>query len=135
EVTRGYPLDPRPNERTDHPHQIGLCFNYGNVNGYDFWNNSTAIPKNQKDKYGTIRHVDVEKLSGGYGQGILVVKESWVDPSGNELLAEDTEYHFIAQNQTRIIDRITTLTANQADISMKDTKEGGFGIRVARQLE
>src|ERR1035438_10745798 len=27
-VTRGYPLEPRPGERTDHPHHVGLWFNY-----------------------------------------------------------------------------------------------------------
>ena len=32
-VTRGFPLKPRKGERIDHPHQIGLWFNYGNVNG------------------------------------------------------------------------------------------------------
>src|ERR1700748_3584411 len=42
-VTRGYPLEPRPNERVDHPHHAGMWFNYGNVNGFDFWNNSDAI--------------------------------------------------------------------------------------------
>ena len=43
-VTRGFPLDPRPGERVDHPHHVGLWFNYGDVNGIDFWNNSDAIP-------------------------------------------------------------------------------------------
>jgi len=38
-VTRGFPIDPKPNERIDHPHQTGMWFNYGNVNGLDFWNN------------------------------------------------------------------------------------------------
>ena len=42
-VTRGFPLDPRPGERVDHPHHVGLWFNYGDVNGIDFWNNSDAI--------------------------------------------------------------------------------------------
>ena len=42
-VTRGYPLEPRPGERVDHPHHAGMWFNYGNVNGFDFWNNSDAI--------------------------------------------------------------------------------------------
>ena len=42
-VTRGYPLEPRPGERVDHPHHAGLWFNYGDVNGLDFWNNSDAI--------------------------------------------------------------------------------------------
>src|SRR5258705_4909859 len=42
-VTRGYPLEPRPGERVDHPHHAGMWFNYSNVNGFDFWNNSDAI--------------------------------------------------------------------------------------------
>ena len=35
-VTRGYPLEPRPNERVDHPHHAGFWLNYGDVNGVDF---------------------------------------------------------------------------------------------------
>ena len=42
-VTRGFPLDPRPGERVDHPHQVGLWLNYGDVNGVDFWNNSETL--------------------------------------------------------------------------------------------
>src|SRR5580700_6334485 len=42
-ITRGYPLEQRPGERIDHPHHAGLWFNYENVNGLDFWNNSDAI--------------------------------------------------------------------------------------------
>jgi hypothetical protein len=26
-VTRGFPLEPRPGERADHPHHVGLWFN------------------------------------------------------------------------------------------------------------
>src|ERR1700728_3136674 len=54
EVTRGYPLAPREGERTDHPHHAGLWFNYGNVNGIDFWNNSDAIKPEDKHKMGTV---------------------------------------------------------------------------------
>lgn len=32
-ITRGYPLQPRPFERTYHPHHVGLWFNFGDVNG------------------------------------------------------------------------------------------------------
>ena len=135
EITRGFPLNPKPNERTDHPHQIGLCFNYGHVNGFDFWNNSTAIPENLRDRYGTIRHLGIDKLSVTPGQGLMITRESWINPAGEELLAEQTKYYFTAKGPLRIIDRITTLTATNGDVAMKDTKEGGFGIRVARQLE
>ncbi|MCX6308715.1 MAG: PmoA family protein, partial [Bacteroidia bacterium] len=50
-ITRGYPLNPRPFERTDHPHHVGLWFNFGDVNGLDFWNNSYAIKPEDKIKY------------------------------------------------------------------------------------
>jgi hypothetical protein len=135
EVTRGFPLNPRPGERIDHPHHIGVCFNYGNVNGYDFWNNSSAIAGSKMGHYGTINHESIDEMTGGKGKGLLVTRESWVDPNGKELLSEKTEYHFISKGQARIIDRITTLTAQDEDVNMKDTKEGLYGIRVARQLE
>src|SRR5260370_23411399 len=50
-VTRGFP--PGAGERTDHPHHVGLWFNYGNVNGIDFWNNSYAIKPQYHKQIGT----------------------------------------------------------------------------------
>src|SRR5690349_20030169 len=52
-VTRGWPMDPRPGERVDHPHHVGLWLNYENVNCIDFWNNSDAIKKEDAPKMGT----------------------------------------------------------------------------------
>src|SRR5215471_7414674 len=54
-ITRGYPLEPRPGERVDHPHQVGLWLDYESVNGIDFWNNSEAIKPRDAPKMGTIR--------------------------------------------------------------------------------
>ncbi len=133
EITRGFPLKPREGERNDHPHQVGIWLNYGNVNGYDFWGNGSSGSKNPEG--GEIKHLSIGKILGGNGEGMMVVKASWIDPSGKELLAEETEYHFIAKGSIRIIDRKTTLTATGGTIVFKDTKEGMFGIRVARQLE
>jgi len=50
-------------------------------------------------------------------------------------MSEKTEYHFTANGSTEIIDRITTLTAKEDSVTFNDTKEGMFGMRVARQLE
>lgn len=133
EITRGFPLKPRKGERDDHIHQVGIWLNYGNVNDYDFWGNGYRGYKEPNG--GEIKHLVIEKSNGGNGEGILITRESWVDPRGKELLAEKTEYHFIAKGSIRIIDRITTLTARDSAVRMKDTKEGMFGIRVARQLE
>jgi hypothetical protein len=133
-LTRGWPIKPRKGEHTDHPHQRGMWLNYGDVNGYDFWRNSYAIPTEiRKTQKGRINHVKIEKISSGNGEGTLVTNESWVSPFGDELLAEKTTYHFITDGSTRIIDRITTLTADST-ITFNDTKEGMFGIRYNRHL-
>lgn len=134
-LTRGWPIKSRAGEHTDHPHQRGMWLNYGDVNGYDFWGNSYAIPERvRKTQKGTIKHVKIEKITSGNGQGTLVTDESWVSPYGNPLLAENTTYHFLTEGATRIIDRITTLTATDSAVTFGDTKEGMFAIRYNRHL-
>ena len=135
EVTRGFPMKPRPGERVDHPHHVGIWFNYGDVNKLDFWNNSDAIKPQDKGGYGTIHHQSIVKKKGGKGHGLLVATATWDAPDGKKLLDETTELHFINKVNTRIIDRITTLTAGYTPVSMADNKEGVVAIRVARQLE
>jgi hypothetical protein len=133
EITRGFPLNPRPGESTDHRHQIGIWFNYGKVNGLDFWGNGSTGQWGIKS--GEIKHISIEKISDGTGEGSIITNESWVDSTGKELLSERTGYNFSGKGTTRIIDRITTLTATGDTVFFKDTKEGMFGIRVAHQLE
>ena len=134
-VTRGFPLESRPGERVDHPHHVGYWFNYGDVNGLDFWNNSDAIDPAKKDGYGTIVHQEVVSTSSGDDKGELEVVMEWEGPDGETLISENTKFIFTAPDaHTRIIDRVTKLTARQ-DVSFTDNKEGMVGIRVARELE
>jgi len=133
EITRGFPLKPREGERNDHLHQTGIWLNYGKVNGLDFWGNGYRGYKEPGG--GEIRHLKIEGMEVGNNEAALVTVESWVNPKGRELLSERTEYHFIAKGSIRIIDRITTLRATDTTVVFSDTKEGMFGIRVARQLE
>ena len=132
-ITRGFPIKSREGERRDHLHQVGNWLNYGNVNGYDFWGNGSEGKRNVNG--GQIKHRSIVKLSEGIGEGSMVTSASWIDPAGKELLAEKTAFHFFAKGPIRMIDRIVTLTATGGVVSFKDTKEGSFGIRVARQLE
>ena len=134
-VTRGYPLDPRPKERTDHPHHIGAWFNYGDVNGLDFWNNSDAISAERASEMGTIRNKEIISIESGSRHGKLVVASDWMNSEGKVILKENTEFIFGASNGKRIIDRTTTLTALKEPVLFKDNKEGMIGIRMARQLE
>jgi hypothetical protein len=134
-VTRGFPLEPRPRERFDHPHHVGLWFNHGDVNGLDFWNNSTSIPAARAPKMGTIRHKRVVAATGGADRGELVVEMEWVTPDGVALLREDTRFVFRGTGEGRSVDRVTTLTALDQKVVLRDNKEGSLGLRVARELE
>ena len=134
-LTRGIPLDPIAGERVDHPHQIGVWMNYGDVNGLDFWNNSEAIPEEDKYRFGTITHKEVRNIQGRDDLGMLEVVNEWKTPDGIVLLEEQTRFIFSVQGNSRIIDRITTLQALNQAVSFKDNKEGMFAVRVARALE
>jgi hypothetical protein len=133
-VTRGYPLEPRAGERVDHPHHAGLWFNYGDVNGFDFWNNSDAIPLADRGKMGTILHTRIVSSTSGANQGELVVESAWMTGEDKQILAETTHYIFARRRRTRVIDMIVTLTALDRAV-FHDDKEGLLGMRVARWLE
>ena len=133
-VTRGWPLDPRPGERVDHPHHVGLWLTYENVNGIDFWNNSDAIRPADAPKMGTIVHRRIVSARGG-DRGELVTESDWVLHDGTTLLHERTAYGFSGDATTRTIDRATTLTALDQRVRFDDAKDGMLGMRVARQLE
>jgi hypothetical protein len=133
-ITRGFPLEPRKGERIDHPHQVGIWFNHGNVNGLDFWNNSPAIPAARKDEYGHIVVKQIVKAKSGKKASLEVVSD-WDDNKGNTILVENTRYIFSADKTSRTIDHISTLTAINGPVTFTDNKEGMFAIRVDRAFE
>jgi Methane oxygenase PmoA len=134
EVSRGYPLAPREGERTDHPHHAGMWFNYGNVNNFDFWNNSGAIKPENRDKMGTIRHEKIVSVKSGKERGELVVESVWTTGDNQDILSQTTRYVFSGGKDARTIDEIVTLRALKKAV-FHDDKEGLLGIRVAHFLE
>lgn len=134
-ITRGFPLEKRGNERTDHPHHVGLWLNYESVNGLDFWNNSYNIPADKKAKYGWIRNVKVGKMQNGNTSGTLNYTANWERQDKRVLLRETTTFVFSGTVQTRTIDRTTTLTAQADTVYFKDIKDGMLGLRVTKELE
>jgi hypothetical protein len=131
-ITRGYPMHPRPFERTDHPHHVGLWLNFGDVNGLDFWNNSFAIKPADKPKYGTIRFKKI--VSENPEKGELVTSSEWVDINNKVLLNEETSFVFYGKGNLRTIERTSKLTAAQ-QVTFTENKEGLLGLRVDRAFE
>jgi len=133
-LTRGWPLDPRTGERVDHPHHIGIWFNYEDVNGNDFWNNSVQASRPGKNM-GTILGTCVLQIRSGDRQGELLTTSNWVDHAGNRLITDTTRIVFgVADPQVYTIDYEISLHALE-DIRFRDVKDGMFAFRVARELE
>jgi hypothetical protein len=134
-ITRGFPLEQRPGERIDHPHHAGLWFNYENVNGLDFWNNSDAIPPERAPKMGTIVQRVIVSAKSGSQQGELDVESDWITFEKKVLLNEHTHFVFRGGPDYRSVDRVTTLRALDEKVSFPDEKDGMLGLRVIRALE
>jgi beta-lactamase superfamily II metal-dependent hydrolase len=133
EVTRGWPLAPKVGEKVDHPHHVGLWLNYGEVNDVDFWGNPGSYGKPNPARHGRIEHKRIVEAKGGE-TGRLSVAADWLMPDGKVVLEEATAFVFSALPDGRMIERTTTLRA-KGSVVFKDTKEGMFGLRVARSLE
>jgi len=131
-LTRHWP--PAAGERSDHPHHVGLWFNYSNVNGFDFWNNSEAIPPARKPKMGSIVFKKIVAAKSGPKSGELVTESTWVTGAGQPVIDETTRFVFSTINGARVIDRIATLHALER-VVFNDDKDGLLGLRVASWLE
>lgn len=132
EITRGYPISPKPFERTDHPHHVGLWLNFGDVNGLDFWNNSFAVKPENKDRYGSIKFKEIVETNPK--KGTLITASDWVNNSNEVLLSEKSTFVFSEKNGVRTIDRTTELTA-QKQVTFTENKEGMLGLRMDRAFE
>lgn len=131
-ITRGFPINPRPFERTDHPHHVGLWFNFGDVNGLDFWNNSFAIKPEDKPKYGRVKFRKI--VSENPEKGELKTSSDWVDVNNKVLLNEESTFIFSGTGNIRSIERTSKLTAVQ-QVTFTENKEGLIGLRVDRAFE
>lgn len=134
-VTRGFPIETRNGETINHPHQVGVSFVYGDVNGVDFWNNSPFRSAEELKRMGTIFHRKLLKKKDGKGKAELITQSDWVSPKGEILLIENTKFIFLVDGKNRIIERETALTASNQDVTFGDNKEGLFLIHLNRQLQ
>jgi len=133
-ITRGFPIETRSGETIGHPHQVGMSLSYGDVNGVDFWNTSEFRTPKELERMGRIAHRKIVRIKSGKTRGELVTQSDWVLSNGKVILFETTKYIFQAEGEIRRIDRETTLSANDENVSFGDNKEGFFAIHLTREL-
>jgi hypothetical protein len=136
-VTRGFPMaSDIAGEDHDEPHQRAMYFAHGDVNGFDFWGEA-AFPRWSDHPLATFGRTvfrALDEISGGAERGTLRATFELVTPAGT--VADETQtYHFSGTEQARIIDCEFTIRASHGPVTMGDTKEGTFAIRVVKALD
>lgn len=128
-VTRAFPMEMIEGESRDHLHHRGLWFTYDDVNGVKFWENDPSYTKKPMGRV-VVRETSSK---GGDRSGTLTATMEWLDQDGQILLVEDRDMIFYSDPKLRIVDFHVTLTAAR-DITLGDTKEGLFAIRLAENF-
>ncbi|MHC4596740.1 MAG: DUF6807 domain-containing protein [Planctomycetota bacterium] len=125
EVNRRCPLVKMQGGSTDHVHHVGIFFAVDQVNGTNFWRNTTVPPQ--------IKHIKVTEMTSGAGKGKLSTIMHWIDGRGQVVLEEKRSMVFLAgeHEDEYAIDCSMDLTAKVPKVLFEDIEEGMFAIRVA----
>jgi len=123
-------------EDHDEPHQRAMYFAHGDINGFDFWGEA-AFPKwsdHPPSTFGRTVFRTLNDIQSGADGGSLQAAFDLVAPTGT--IAEEVHtYRFGGDEQSRIIDCEFAIHATHGPITMGDTKEGTFAIRVVKALD
>lgn len=129
-VTRRFPMEMVQGESRDHLHHRGLWFTYDDVNGTKYWENDPSYT-NKKPKGVVV--VKKAEWKEGAKAGTLDAVMEWQDDAGNVQLIENRLTVFHSDPKLRIMDFHIALTAAM-DVTLGDTKEGAFAIRLAEEF-
>lgn len=132
-VVRHYPMTPGvEGEQQDHPHHRAIFFTHSHVNDFNFW---APQAEERKGRDTAIAHDRFEKIESGEERGELIVWTKWMG-EGEIVLRERKRLTFIpAGDGQALMDYDVTLTAGEKDVTFKDNKDGGLGIRVASTMK
>lgn len=127
-MTRNYPMVPdSAGEDHDHPHHRSLWFALGNVNGQDLWSEGKAS--------GRTVHRGFTDIASGTRTGVIKTLNDWVSVEGKVLCSDEETLRFYApKDDTTLLDFEVTLHASHGDLTLGDTKEGSFALRIAESM-
>jgi len=133
--TRSYPVVMDvPGEPSDHWHQRSLWTAWGEVNTVNLWEENGH--SGRVCPYGKMFVREVKVLEQGPIRVKLGLILDWDNNNGTHLMSEYRELSFMANGDKYFIDFDVNFTADNRDILLGDTKEGGLcSVRVASTMD
>jgi hypothetical protein len=139
-VTRAWPMEAKPGEKGDHPHQKSAWFCHGDVmpegvelkqkvkgvEGVDFWSEAPG--------HGVIACVQVGTPKMDGTSGSVETLNEWRTADGVKIMDEKRTVTLRQVEGGHLLVFDIELTASVCPITFEDTKEGSFGVRVRDEL-
>ncbi|MBI4909716.1 MAG: PmoA family protein [Acidobacteria bacterium] len=129
-VTRRFPMEMIQGESRDHLHHRGLWFTYDDINTVKYWENDPSYANKPNKGRVVVKKADWKE---GPKSGTLDAVMEWQDGAGKVQLVENRRTVVYSDPKLRIMDFHITLTA-AIDVTIGDTKEGAFAIRLAEEF-
>lgn len=121
-ISRGWPIEPREGDSTDHTWHRGFWYGHGDINGADFWREqgrektSRLIPKARPKVDGANVRIDL----------------AMTPPSGEPIGSMSQEFHFADHGDIRTMDTVIAVHADAGQpLTFGDTDDGGFAFRLS----
>ena len=125
-MTRAYPMsEDISGEKKDHPHHRSIWFTHDDINGNKHWGGGSNI-----------EHQEFLKTECDGQIATLVSKNYWLDKQTKATICSDLRtVTFGVIGGHRYIDFDIVLTAEQDKVTISDTKEGTFAVRVPTSVD
>jgi hypothetical protein len=121
-LSRGWPLEPREGDSTDHTWHRGFWYGHGIVNGADFWR--------EQGREKTARLISTSKPQ--VRKGSVALDLAMTPPDGKVIGHVRQEFRIADQGAVRTIDAVITISADAGpSLTFGDTDDGGFAFRLS----
>jgi hypothetical protein len=120
------------------PHQRGLYFAHGDIDGNSFWIEEAFSKYYKHDapvKYGRMVFRTLEQVQSGPASGVIRATYDLEGPDKKPFAQQTEEYKFSGDKNLRVIDCEFVIKAGSQPVHFGDTKEGTFGIRLSPELD
>jgi Methane oxygenase PmoA len=134
ELSRGYPVNARPDDTKDHEWHRGIWWGHGDINGHDFWREKKDASGNPTT--GTIR---VDEVTGNQVTGAQVTSpgltiHQTLLSAAKAPVAKLTSVYGIKSKPNAILITATLTLTSPTELRFGDTDDGGFAIRLREEF-